>query len=442
MTLPDRKGYQLTVDGHHTLLKVMDTCFGAYFMGLAVLSGVAAYQHQVSWLGFVSQLLFPVTNLTLSQISFRLNNPKPFEIFRFLLNCLFFAPLAFWVTDGVLDQYWISAVVLTLGSPIIVISITSNPNYGKLMVFGYITMMTLVAVIAPKTVNWYLFVVYAGLALTLGIFITQTMEVLMRSLRREQERTRELQDSQRIIFKQQQALATSTKMSALGEMAGGVAHEINTPLATIKSLSGQLQELMEDESLDKPLVKDMTFQIERTTDRIAKIVHSLRSFSRDGSKDPCHEVNIRKLIEDTLSFCSERFKSNGAQVVIDDFDSTLSFEGRAVEISQVLLNLLNNAHDAIAGLSENWIKISVINESEWIIIQVTDSGRGIPIKARDKIFHPFFTTKEVGHGTGMGLSVSVGIIKRHGGELTLDPQCPNTRVVIRLPKKQTITQVA
>lgn len=260
-------------------------------------------------------------------------------------------------------------------------------------------------------------------------------------LRIEQDITDRLQ-SERIIREQQETMVSTSKMSALGEMAGGVAHEINNPLAIIKNLSGQLQEVLNDDPLDKSLVKDMAAQVEKTTDRIAKIVQGLRSFSRDGSKDPFYEVSVQQLIEETLSFCNERFKNNGIQITVDDFDKNLRFEGRATEVSQVLLNLLNNAHDAIAGRKEKWIKVSIVDQPEWINIQVTDCGDGITPEIRERIFQPFFTTKEIGKGTGMGLSISVGIIKQHKGELKLDTRCPNTRFVIRLPKKQTVVSAA
>ncbi|MGE3975497.1 MAG: sensor histidine kinase [Bdellovibrionales bacterium] len=414
----------------------MDVCFGAYFIGLALLSGVAAYNQQTSWWGFISQLSFPITNLIISQVSFRLKNPTPFEIFRLSLNCIFFAPLAFLLTDGALDQYWITAAMLTLGSSIIVMSITSNPTHGKIIVCAYVTMMVLVATFSPKPVNWYLFGMYAGLALMLGSFITQTMEVLTKSLRRESEHTQELERSQKIIMDQQQALVSSSKMSALGEMAGGVAHEINNPLAVIKTLSAQLLEVIEEQNIDRPLAKEMATQIESTTDRIAKIVRSMRSFSRDGSNDPYQSVNIHQLIEETLSFCRERFIGHGTPVTVESFNKNLCIEGRYTELSQVLLNLFNNAHDAILHHTDKWIKVSVSDQQDWVELHITDSGTGISPEVQNKMFQPFFTTKEIGAGTGMGLSISTGIIDSHSGELRLNNKCKNTSFVIRLPKFQ------
>ncbi len=241
-----------------------------------------------------------------------------------------------------------------------------------------------------------------------------------------------------LIHEQQKILQASSKMSALGEMAGGIAHEINSPLASIKTISSQMQEIIDDEPLDKSLLKDMSTQVEKTTDRIARIVQGLRTFSRDGSRDPLHPVNVRQLIDETLSLCQERLKHQGTHVGIQDVRPDLFFDGRATEISQVLLNLVNNANDAVASLKEKWVKIAVKDSDDWIEIQVTDSGGGVPTEVREKIFQPFFTTKEIGKGTGMGLSIAVGIMRGHHGDLKLDTQCSNTRFVIRLPKKKAL----
>jgi C4-dicarboxylate-specific signal transduction histidine kinase len=238
------------------------------------------------------------------------------------------------------------------------------------------------------------------------------------------------------INEQGATIASTAKFSALGEMAGGIAHEINNPLAAIKSLSDQLQEVVDDDPLDKALIKKMAANIEKTADRITKIILGLRSFSRDGSKDPFNSVNVHQLIEETLSFCNQRFKNCGTNLIIEEFKTDLSFEGRATEISQVLLNLLINANDAIIDRQQKWIKISVYEQPEWVQIRVTDCGEGISPEIHNKIFQPFFTTKEIGKGTGLGLSISVGIVQSHQGELKIDQQCPNTCFVIQLPKRQ------
>ncbi|MGE3262286.1 MAG: sensor histidine kinase [Bacteriovoracia bacterium] len=231
-------------------------------------------------------------------------------------------------------------------------------------------------------------------------------------------------------------LLNSARMAALGEMAGGVAHEINNPLAIIKMVSATMTESLGQKAPDRKELRHHADMIEQTTNRIAKIVHGLRTFSREGSNDLFEEVPLEQVIGDTIGLCQERFRSHAIRLIVDQVPKQLSFEGRATNISQVLLNLLNNAHDAIISLPEKWIHISVREEGSWLEVQVTDSGKGIPTEVREKIFRPFFTTKEVGKGTGLGLSVSLGIVKAHRGELTIDATSPNTRFLLRLPKKQ------
>lgn len=231
-------------------------------------------------------------------------------------------------------------------------------------------------------------------------------------------------------------LMQAGKMASLGEMAGGIAHEINSPLAIIKGSCAMMEELATAEKLDRVLLKQMVMTIESTTDRIAKIVHGLRVFSRDGSNEPFEKVTVRQLMDNTLILCKTRFKSQMIELICDEYSPTLSFDGRMIELSQVLLNLLNNASDAIEREPRKWIRISFQELGKFLEIRVIDCGKGIPEHHRKKLFQPFFTTKEFGKGTGLGLSLSMRIIKNHGGELKVDPSSPNTCFVIRLPLRQ------
>ena len=275
-----------------------------------------------------------------------------------------------------------------------------------------------------------LFLIYTA-SVVIPVVINQCLsrELNLSLEKKVVERTHQLLDAEA-------KLNNSGKMATLGEMAGGVAHEINNPLAIIKTTASQMTELLGDEQLDKKMLSEMTTTIEKTTNRIAKIVHGLRLFSRDGSNDKHEHINVLSLIEDTVSFCRERFKSHGVNLTIEEFSPSLGFEGRSIEISQVLLNLLNNAYDAVADKNEKWVKVSVIDEADWVSICVTDSGNGISLELEEKIFRPFFTTKELGKGTGIGLSISLGIAQSHNGTLSLNSQSPNTCFVMRLPKRQ------
>lgn len=145
---------------------------------------------------------------------------------------------------------------------------------------------------------------------------------------------------------------------------------------------------------------------------------------------------MKKIVDGTLSFCAQRFNYHGVKLAIDEIPAGLQVECRETEISQVLLNLLSNAYDVVEKLEEKWVRLSVKDLGDRVSILVTDSGKGIPPEIRAKIFQPFFTTKEIGKGTGLGLGISTRIIENHGGTLSVNAECENTQFVISIPKRQ------
>src|SRR5262249_2780338 len=149
-----------------------------------------------------------------------------------------------------------------------------------------------VATFSPQPVNGYAFILYFGFMLMIGPLMTQMMMLLTITIRRERERTRELRSSQKTILDQQQVLINSSKMSALGEMAGGVAHEVNTPLAILLLLANQIRKGIEQSPLDTETLKTKAQMLEHTVDRIARIIRALRSFSRNGSVDPYRPIEL------------------------------------------------------------------------------------------------------------------------------------------------------
>lgn len=244
-----------------------------------------------------------------------------------------------------------------------------------------------------------------------------------------QEKTRELLEAQA-------KLTTAAKMSALGEMAGGIAHEINTPLASISLLADQIKELVSEETSDRKIVLGMTQTIEDPVNRISSIIRGLRTFSRDGSKDRFGLVPIKQIIDNTLSLCREKFKHSSVHVQVGAIPGDFLVHCQQVQISQVLLNLIQNAYDAVVVRQERWIKIEVERQQNLIRISITDSGAGIADKISDKMFQPFFTTKDIGKGSGLGLSISKGIVESHRGSLLCDRQCNNTRFILSLPTSE------
>ncbi len=263
--------------------------------------------------------------------------------------------------------------------------------------------------------------------------LTQVNESLEQRVR---DRTKELNDTKETILQQQQTLVSSAKMSSLGEMAGGVAHEINTPLAIIGLKIEQLEKCLMDDIINPMDLIEGLEAIKSTTQRISKIISGLRFFARDGKSLPTQLTTIEAIVEDTFSFCKEKFSNHGVQLELkNDSISPLQLKCRSVEISQVLLNLLNNAFDSIESQKNKWVRVGIADKNDFIELTVTDSGLGISKEIQDKIMQPFFTTKPVGKGTGLGLSISRGIIESHQGKLFLNADTPNTCFTILLPKE-------
>jgi PAS domain S-box-containing protein len=230
------------------------------------------------------------------------------------------------------------------------------------------------------------------------------------------------------------------RLVSIGEMAGGIAHEINNPLAIIELKLDYLKACLNDTELDRSSLRHTIETIVKTSQRIASIIKSLRYFSRDGSGDPFSPATLKSILENTLALCQERFANHGIKLTIPKLDDNLIIECSQVQIHQVILNLLNNAFDAVEKRSNKWVTIEIEDGTSEVKIILTDSGPGIPAAVAVKMFHPFFTTKEVGKGTGLGLSISKGIVNRHNGRLEIDRNKKNTSFVLSLPKKQPIPE--
>lgn len=230
-------------------------------------------------------------------------------------------------------------------------------------------------------------------------------------------------------------LTHSAKLSALGEMAAGVAHEINNPLAIIQIAANSIRDLLAEPNVDKVHLLKTTEVINSNVQRSAKIVKGLQVFSRDSGNDPLEVKELDSIVRDTLSLCQERFKNENIRFELVLPDRPIRIGCRPTEISQVILNLLNNARDAVQSMPEKWVRLEVADESgKTAALSVVDSGPGLSEEILAKAFVPFFTTKPVGQGTGLGLAISKGIAEAHHGSLILDTRSSNTCFLLRLPQ--------
>ncbi|MBT3982372.1 MAG: GHKL domain-containing protein [Bacteriovoracaceae bacterium] len=231
-------------------------------------------------------------------------------------------------------------------------------------------------------------------------------------------------------------LSYTSKLASMGEMVGGIAHEINNPLAIINISVKNISKLANENKLSKENILEGVSNIEKTIIRISKIIDGLKTISRDTGKFEKTEVNLKDILQDIISLSSEKFRINEVSYRLDLEDK--SFDKKIlcdrVQISQVLINLLNNSYDAIENLDERWVEVRSLESQGFDIIKITDSGTGIPEKIQNSLFEPFYTSKGVGKGTGLGLSISKSILEMHHGSLEIDNSSQSTCFIIKLPK--------
>lgn len=245
--------------------------------------------------------------------------------------------------------------------------------------------------------------------------------------------------AQEALDEQRALVLNNMKLSALGEMANGMAHEMNTPLATISLMLESLQKRLNTGEVPVQLMKDSLAKIQVSTERVSGIVAALSQFTGQQGEFGFSNVQLDDLLNDTLVLCQGKFKSKGVDLQITSSGTPYSLYCQPNGIGQVIYNILMNAYDAVANDERPWVKLQTEYGKNAVKITISNSGPQIPADLRDKIFQPFFTTKEVGRGQGLGLSISKGIINAHNGKLWLAQDEVDTSFIIELPLKKEYT---
>jgi C4-dicarboxylate-specific signal transduction histidine kinase len=230
----------------------------------------------------------------------------------------------------------------------------------------------------------------------------------------------------------------ASKLASLGEMSAGVAHEVNNTLGIIAANLPLLTKFRENPEKFSAKIS----QMEKATFRIEKIVKGLKKFSRSSAIAPEHKLeSLSEIVEEVITLTAAKSRRHGVPVEAALL-SDLHILCDGVEIEQVLVNLINNAIDAVKKNGEKWVKINALREGAEIVVQVVDSGVGITPEVEQKLFQPFYTTKPVGEGTGLGLSIAKGILDQHHAKISINRSFQTTCFEIRFPAQEAMAHAA
>ncbi len=266
-----------------------------------------------------------------------------------------------------------------------------------------------------------------------SVCILVAATVLSRLVARRLERV----DREKELMNEQ--IIESGKLASLGELAAGIAHEINNPVAIMVEEAGWIGDLMDDDAIRKSenyeeFIRALK-QINTQGIRCRDITQKLLSFARK-SENRLAVAHINELIDEVVGISEQHAKFNNVVVKTNFADDLPMIEVSQTEVQQVMLNLVNNAMDAMEKTGGT-IEIKTRCEEDDIVIEVSDDGPGIPEAYLPRIFDPFFTTKPVGKGTGLGLSICYGIVKRMGGKIMVTSKAQKgTTFYVYLPAKQ------
>jgi C4-dicarboxylate-specific signal transduction histidine kinase len=244
-------------------------------------------------------------------------------------------------------------------------------------------------------------------------------------------------------------IASRSRMVAVGELASAISQAIDSPLSTLEERAAAVLTRLnssapgsEDHALSSVRTDLRAFaeEVRDISQKLSSLTANLLSLTPQTEPVEYKQIKVARVLASVKSICDQRFQNAGVDLRFADLSKELSVEANFAQIERILLNLLENAFDAVQNVRERWVKIEITEDEDSIYFYVSDSGPGIPIKNRSRIFDPFFTTKTLETGSGLGLTLAATLASQHNGLLRFDALHPHTRFVLQLPKRHTATQ--
>jgi PAS domain S-box-containing protein len=248
-----------------------------------------------------------------------------------------------------------------------------------------------------------------------------------------EEQRRELS---RLMRKQEEQLVHSTRLAEMGEMAAGVAHELNQPLTGIKNFARNAAYMLDEGVGNTEEIKENLRLISSQVDRASKIISQMRELARRTERH-LSPVDINNTLRESIEFVMPQLKLSGVEVAFDLSPDLPEVTGDRIRLEQVFLNLLTNARQAMEEAPERQLRVTTRYDPDgtWpVVVEVVDTGKGFAPDVAEKLFQPFFSTKKASHGTGLGLSISLSIIKDHRGTIeAVGAEGEGATFIVRLP---------
>lgn len=357
-----------------------------------------------------------------------------------------------WSYKTFLTLYSLSIISLNLHTLWVTANSGNDPYYvmGSLMVFILSHTLTfeepIIFLVSGVISLFFLIVVnmqvesYFSSYFLLLVFFTSSMAMLTVLIYRSNiifelfKLNAKMIKQSKIIDEERIKSFQASKLASLGEVASGIAHEINNPLFVIMTQCLLIRKKLELGDLNPQDTNKRLDKIFLTIDRIQKIILNLKRLTgNDQSVYKQRQVKVDNYLSDLLSFSHELTKMDKIEVVIDIDPNAPLVTIDENRIGQVVINVFQNAYEAVKNKPPSWINVSVKYSDDYFYIQISNSGEKIPLEIQEKMFDPYFSTKDIGKGPGLGLSVAKSLMRDLHGNLYFDNSSPHTTFVIQVP---------